>query len=665
MRFTILCRTILLLLGSSLFVACQTAANTEEGTPTLAPAEAAPLAAVPTATVVEVIVKTIEVTVTEPEPEPGHLVICLSQEPLSLYPYAEDRETAVPIYHAIYENNITQRRYGYQAQGLEKLPSLADGDARWQKITVGTGHQVVDAAGRVVELEIGVEIINADGELVAFAGEPLTMTQMVVDFTLKPRVWSDGQAVTAVDSVYSFKLAAAPATPGDRHLLERTAGYEATGRLALRWTGRPGFYDDTYFLNFWPPLPHHAWEGLSAVELLTAEAANRTPIGDGPFMVESWQPGDRLHLQRNPFYYRAAEGLPYLDQVTFRFLAQTDQLLAELLSGDCDIVTQDSPLLTQASLLFEAESNGLLSLYFQTGTIYEHIGFGINSYGGYGDNIGRPDWFEDERVRQAITMCTDRQQMVDQLLFGRVAPLPAYVPDDHPLIPDALARWPHSPAEANALLDELGYELGRDGLRRYPGGPNGEFVGEPFRLRLATTQGNELRRRVTQLFQENMLDCGIEVERHTLPAAELFAAGPSGPIFGRRFDLVAFGWPLDLNLACNLFLSDNIPGPADEINPDHYREGATFAGWEGNNHTGWVSEAFDTACYQAMTALPGTAVYDSVHREAITIFAQELPLIPLFPRLKVAAARPEVINFYLDATQPSELYNLYEIDLQP
>jgi peptide/nickel transport system substrate-binding protein len=630
-----------------------------------------PVTAVPTVTVVEVLVETIEVTVAtpEPEPEPDHLVVCLAQEPVSLYPYADD-EAAVPIHHAIFENNFTQLNYGYQAQGLEKLPGLADGDARLERVTVSAGNRIVDASDRVVELEIGVALINAEGEIVVFAGEPVDMEQLAVDFTLKPRVWSDGRAVTAVDSVYTFELAATAEMAVDAYLLERTTSYQATGRLGLRWTGLPGFYDETYFLNLWRPLPRHVWSTLSPAELATAEMTNRAPMGDGPFVVESWQPGDRLELRRNAAYYRAAEGLPLLERLTFRFLPQANQLLDELLAGNCDIVPQNSHLLAQITLLLEAEAGGLLIPFFQAGTIYEHIGFGINSYGGYGDNIGRPDWFEDDQVRQAVSMCTNRQEMMEQLLFGRSVVLNSYVPDSHPLAPAELSRWPYDPDRANTLLDELGYELDRDGIRRYPGGPNGEFAGEPFRVRLATTQGNELRQRMTQLFQENLLDCGIRVERESLSAAELFAGGSSangaaGPIFGRRFDLVAFGWPIDHNLACNLFMSDNVPGPADEINPDHYREAATFGGWADNNYTGWINEAFDAACWDAMVALPGTAVYTSSHQQAMTIFAHQLPVIPLFPRLSVAVVRPEVINFSGDATQPSELYNLYEIGLQP
>ena len=654
-----------------LLVSCQTDAviPAEEATAVPAAEQPASDEVEVTATIVEVVVETIAVATTTPEPAPDQrpLIVCLTQEPVSLYPYAAD-PAAEPIYHAIFENNITQLTYGYQPQGVEKLPSLADGDARLELVTVAAGEQIVDAAGRVVELEIGVELINAAGEVVAFVGEPVQMERLVVDFSLKPRLWADGQAVTAVDSVYSFDLAAAAETAVDTYLIERTANYQATASLDLRWTGIPGFYDDTYFLNIWRPLPSHLWADLSPAELPHADHVWRTPVGDGPFIIERWWPGDRLELRRNPAYYRAPEGLPRLDRLTFRFIDQDDQLLDELLAAACDIIPRHNSLLAQITLLLEAEANGLLVPHFQAGTIYEHIGFGINSYGGYGDNIGRPDWFEAAAVRQAVALCTNRQAMMDQLFFGRSLLMNSYVPDTHPLAPPDLAHWPYDPDQANQLLDELGYYLHQDGVRRYPGGLNGEFAGEPFVVQLATTQGNQMRQQLARLFQEDMYECGIEVTIVPLAAAELFADGtavPPGPIFGRRFDLVIFGWPIDLDLACNLFMSDNIPGPSDALNPDHYQEGALFGGWAGNNYTGWVNESFDMACWQTIMTLPGTAVYSDNHQQAMTIVAQELPVIPLFPRLSVSVARPEVINFTGDATQPSDLYNIYEIDLQP
>ncbi len=63
-------------------------------------------------------------------------------------------------------------------------------------------------------------------------------------------------------------------------------------------------------------------------------------------------------------------------------------------------------------------------------------------------------------------------------------------------------------------------------------------------------------------------------------------------------------------------------------------------------------------------SLPGTPEYVENHMEAQRIFSQDVPVIPLFLRLKVAATRPEVQNFNVDPTQNSELYNIYEYDVQ-
>lgn len=83
----------------------------------------------------------------------------------------------------------------------------------------------------------------------------------------------------------------------------------------------------------------------------------------------------------------------------------------------------------------------------------------------------------------------------------------------------------------------------------------------------------------------------------------------------------------------------------------------------GQNNTGFVNAAFDAACLQARGNLPGTEAYQLGHAEAQRIFSEQLPVLPLFLRLKVAAARPDVLNFGVDPTQNSELYNIYEIDL--
>lgn len=605
--------------------------------------------------VVTVVVTETEEIVVEVEPEeepagPKDLIICMAQEPETLYFWGGSTLVASAINHAIYTNDLTTLSFAYQAEGLDKVPSLADGDAVINVVEVQPGDTVRDVNDEVVTWGEEVTVTNADGEEVTFDGAAVMMEQLVVDFTMKPRVWSDGEPVTADDSVYSFELVGDPDSTPSKYTFERTASYEATGDLTSRWTSVPGFMDSTYFTNFWAPLPRHNLGGFTAAELLTAEESSRLPIGDGAFKIDEWIAGDSIRLSRNEFYYRADEGLPYLDSVTYKFIPDTNQLIAQLLSGACDIGTQDGMDVGQAPFLIEAENSGLLTPYFQTGTVYEHIDFGIDSFGDYGDGVGRPDWFEDVRVRQAMTMCTDRQSMVDNILFGRSEVIHSYIPSVHPLYPAGeLTEWPYDVDAANALLDEAGYVDGDgDGFREDPA------TGTPFAVTLGTTTGNEMRQQLTQIFKENLIECGIDIELYYLPAGEWFADGPDGVLFGRRFDLGEFAWLTGVEPSCNLYNTVSITGPEED----------GFGGWGNANETGWSNEDFDNECSRAQGSLPGTADYEEGHKAAQVIFSDQVPVIPLFLRLKVAAARPNVLNFGVDPTQNSELYNIFEFDLQ-
>lgn len=647
---------IIPLLGVVLLAACQPAAGepvevTRIVTETVTvEGETQEVTRVVTETVV------VEPEVTEAPAQPKDLIVCMAQEPDTLYPYGGSMLAASAVQVAIFETEVTTFSYDYQALGIEKLPSLADGDAVVSQVEANEGDLVLDATGNPAILEAGVSVINADKETVEFDGTPITMEQISVDFTLNPRVWSDGVPVTAEDSVYSFELNRDPDTPAGKFVADRTASYTATGELSLNWTGVPGFLDPTYFTNVWQPFPQHIWGQFSATELLEAEEASRLPVSDGAFHIVDWVAGDSIYLEPNPYYYRQAEGLPYLDSVTFKFIPDTNQLIAQLISGACDIGTQDGLTASDAPFLIEAENNGLLTPYFQTGTVFEHIDFGVNSYGDYGDDQGRPDWFEDARVRQAMTMCTDRQGMVDNILYGRSEVIHSYVPSVHPLYPEeGLTEWPYDVDAANALLDEVGFlDSDGDGIREYYTDRGTSWEGEPFSVNLGTTTGNDMRQQMTQIFKANMLDCGIDVVLYYVPSSEWFADGPDGPLFGRRIDLGEFAWISAVQPSCNLYLTSQITGPEEE----------GFGGWGATNDTGWSNEAFDQACNTALSSLPGTPEYEESHKEAQRIFSQEVPVIPAFLRLIVAAARPNVVGFGVDPTGGTELQNIYQYDLE-
>ncbi len=596
---------------------------------------------------------------------PKPLTVCLGSEPTSLFLYGDDSLAATAVRHALYENLYTTLNYDFQPQGLQKLPSLDEGDARIGLVEVNEGDLIVNSAGNVVFLVPGVQFVRGDGEFVTFersltaeGAEPLLMQQMTVDFTLKPMLWSDGTAVTAADSVFSYEIASASELAGDQAKTERTASYEATGELTVTWTGLPGFLDPEYFTNVWAPLPQHQLGDFTAEELMGEDSSAPQPLSNGPFVLDEWRQGEALVLRNNPYYYRADLGLPHITELIMRFDLAGETAVSQIAAG-CDIVTHDAINLSQTPDILAAAEAGTLLASFVSNNIFEHIDFGINSWENYSDGArnGRPDWFEDVRVRQAVTLCTNRQQLVDEITYGQSRILHAYIPDDHPLYPDTAQAWDYDPVAGNGLLDEVGLEdTDDDGFREIVERDLSSTIvaTTTMSITLGTNSESDIRLRINELVAADLAECGIQVSLYDVNANDWFADGPFSPLFGRRFDLATFAWRTSIRPPCGLYLSSNVTGPEER----------GFGGWSNINATGWIDEAYDAACNAALAALPGTPEYESRNQEAVQIFTEELPIIPLFHYLKTAVTQPNVLNFQPDASQPSELWNLAEIDVE-
>jgi peptide/nickel transport system substrate-binding protein len=622
-------------------------------------------------------VEIIQVVTPTPEPEgPRTLVICQGQEPDTLYPWAGNMLAKSQILEAISEGSwtgIDTNSFSFQGVILEKLPSLADGDATLSVVTVSEGDLVVDAEGFVVSLDPTTEIYlipAGGGDPILYEGGEIQLDQLSATFKLLPDlVWSDGTPLTATDSVYTFNLIADPDTPQSKFTLERTASYEAFDDLTVVWTGLPGFLDSEYYTNFWGPSPEHVWGQYTAAELIEAEQSSRAPLGYGAYVIEEWRQGDSVTLTKNPNYFRADEGLPAFETVVYRFVGENSNTnIASILSGECDVVDQTSGLDNQSELLLELQASGQLNATFVTGTIWEHIDFGIQHIE-YDDGMQtgeRPDYFSDVRTRQAFTMCMDRQSVVNTVLFGQSIVIDTYLPPQHPLYNDQVATYPFDPEAAGALLDEVGWidDDGNAFTPRVASGVIGVTDGTPLSVNYETT-GSSLRQQITAIIQQSLAQCGIETSIQYYPASEWFMEGPEGKLFGRRFDLGEFTWSTGVQPRCDLYLSSQVPGTEGEtwvsIQDGEERTFST-SGWSGQNNPGFTNPEFDLACSTALGSLSGQPEYSASHLEAQAIFAEELPVAPLFLKLKLAATRPDMCNFIMDPTANSEFWNIEAFD---
>jgi peptide/nickel transport system substrate-binding protein len=244
--------------------------------------------------------------------------------------------------------------------------------------------------------------------------------------------------------------------------------------------------------------------------------------------------------------------------------------------------------------------------------------------------------------------------MMETVLYGRSQLMHSLIPEIHPLYPTDLKPWPYDVAAANALLDSAGYvDSNDDGIRQDP------ETEQSFRITIGTGD-NEVQQQIVEYFIKNMRDCGIAVESYYLPNDDWYADGPDGPLFGRQFDLGEFAWIAEREPACFTYTAAEITGPSTEINRATKQ---AYTGWNGTNATGWWNPDYDEACRRARHALPGQADYVRQHQAALRILAQELPSLPLFSRLTIAAAQPNVRNIQLDPSQPSALWNVYAIDM--
>jgi peptide/nickel transport system substrate-binding protein len=296
--------------------------------------------------------------------------------------------------------------------------------------------------------------------------------------------------------------------------------------------------------------------------------------------------------------------------------------------------------------LVRAEDRGLLKVASAPGGGWEHLSFGLDPVPGY----EHPAFFADVKVRQAVALCVDRQAIVDEITYGRSVVPDSYLPPGHPLYPESgLAHWEYDPTAGRALLDEIGWrDEDGDGVREAHE-IEGVGDGEPFEVTLLASSDSEMSQETARVVRAQLADCGVRVTLEELPRWELLAPGPEGPLFGRQFDVAEATWWLGEQPPCERYLSSAVPADGN---------------WDGANLTGYRNSVYDDACLSAHRALPGTSAFERYHREAQIIFSHHLPALPLFMRLRVALARPEVENLQVDATAVSELWNLETLDIE-
>ena len=591
---------------------------------------------------------------------PKTLVVCLGEEPASLYLYENSSRAMWSILEAIYDGPIDTVDYLPEPVILEDLPTQENGGVKLSSAAVSAGDEVANVEGDLVALAKGVKVFpegcTSPDCAVEWDGQAaLSVVQMSARFTIKPGItWSDGQALTSEDSLFSYIVSVDPATNVTKNLIKRTASYTVVDAQTVEWTGIPGYLTMNPGAFFWIPLPKHILGEMSVEQLNEADETNKNPLGWGPYVIDEWIAGDHIRLVKNEQYFRGGEGLPEFDVLVYRFvpsLGVSD--LSPLVTGECDIMETSVNLESQIQPLRELEIAGQTRLYFGQGPEWELINFGINpaSFDDvYNPYLDRANFFGDLRVREAFAACIDREKIITDVLFNQSQIPATYLPANHPYVVENLPVIAHDSARGISLLEEVGWMDSDDdpATPRVSSGISGILNGTPFSITYNVTQ-SPLHTSVTDIVVSSLGECGIAVTTQYLSVEDMFASGPDGVVFGRAFDLAELAWSTGRQPPCFLYSSPEIPALSNSW------LGTRFG---GVNITGYKNKDYDSACSRMFATGLDTEAFTTDNETTQRLIAEEMPVLPLFYHLKVMAARVDLCGVSLDVSARSGINRL-------
>ena len=244
-------------------------------------------------------------------------------------------------------------------------------------------------------------------------------------------------------------------------------------------------------------------------------------IGTGPFTIGSYEPGERVVLQRNPNYWlKDDEGnsLPYLDEIVQIVVEDFEAELASFLDGESDtygVLGEDLPQLEP----LQEESNFTIHRRGPAfGTTF--MGFNMNPGEiGPGTPFVAPEkleWFRNTQFRQAVAHSIDKDAIINDVQHGQGYPQWSSVsPAAGDFHNPEVRKYEYDLDVANGILDGLGWvDTNGDGVRE-------DGSGNEIAFTLITNTGNSVRERVGEIVAKGMTDIGLGVDYQLVEFGDL------------------------------------------------------------------------------------------------------------------------------------------------
>lgn len=405
-------------------------------------------------------------------------------------------------------------------------------------------------------------------------------------FHLKKGIkFHDGIELTSKDVKYTYESILDPATKSPKR-----GGYERIKEIKT-----PDDYAVIFILKE-PFAPFIDNMTLGIVPEHTAKERGSDfssyPVGTGPFIFKEWTQDERIILFANSSYF---EGSPRINQIIYKIIPDETIRVLELEKGDVHLLM--NPI--TPDILPRFEKNPELKVIKKTGTNYSYIGFNLS------DPI-----LKNLKARQAIAHAIDRDGICKYILKGLAKKTDGILTDYNWAFGPDLKSYDYNTELSKKLLDEAGYPVSKD-------------TGIRFKLTFKTSQ-NELRKRIAEVFQEQLRKVGIEMEIRTYEWGTFFSDIKSG-----NFQVFSLTWVgiSDPDIFHYMFHSSSFP-------PD------------GANRVRYTNPEIDNLLERGRKTL-SREKRKEIYSEIQKTISEELPYISLWHSVNVVVMKKNIEGFVL------------------
>jgi peptide/nickel transport system substrate-binding protein len=398
-------------------------------------------------------------------------------------------------------------------------------------------------------------------------------------FNLRPGTkWSDGTPMTSADAVWTINTivkyangAAAVAAPALAHVKNATAPNPTT--LVIHYGAPVGnvlAQLEQLFI-----VPEHVWKQYASTPggkgLETYHPEQHLPmVTGGAYTIKSYERKGTTVFIPDPNYW----GPPsHADAVALTYYTNADSMISDLKQGNLDWVDQ---------VPFDA----IKAVSKMKGVKLDIVPGAETTNITWNSNPRKPKNREllDPRVKQALSMCVNRKQIINVVFQGHASLVSSIVGHISPLENPHLPVLKYDCKAANAILDKLGYTRGTNGIRMVPA-TTGKYAqpAHPMAYDIMTPTSLDFNgNREFQIIQQGFKAAGVKVTQHVGGDSTQAYAYETGSKcdasksigYDTGFDIALWDW-------------------VGYVDPDFQLSVVTKGQWCSWSDTGWDNPAYD------------------------------------------------------------------------